>query len=244
MIFLNNLCNKILEKQKLRKEMMDLGLICTVVGPTGPTGPAGALISVGTTTTTEAGTDASVVNVGTPSNVILNFSIPTGVAGPQGIQGEKGENGDVGPEGPSFPASVEEMFYTSFVDTKAEGLLTISSPWLIPNSSNYFEVVNENEVLVKPGIYEITLSGLISNADNAHGGHFYLQDENGSEIKALSFSFPQSNGKYAQFYQTTLLRFEEDTKLSVNTIILGGAVASNVEFSNVNLMIKKILYEG
>jgi len=34
-IFLNNLCNKILEKQKLRKEMMYLGLICTVVGPTG-----------------------------------------------------------------------------------------------------------------------------------------------------------------------------------------------------------------
>lgn len=123
--------------------------------------------------------------------------------------------GDVGPEGPIFPASVEEMFYTSFVDTKAEWLLTTSSPWLIPNLSNYFEVVNENEVLVKPGIYEITLSGLISNADNTHRGHFYLQDENGSEIKA--------------------------TKLSVNTIILGAA-ASNVEFSNVNLMIKKILY--
>ena len=107
------------------------------------------------------------------------------------------------------------MFYTSFVDTKAEGLLTISSPWLIPNLSNYFEVVNENEVLVKPGIYEITLSGLINNSDNTHRGHFYLQDENGSKIKA--------------------------TKLSVNTIILGAA-ASNVEFSNVNLMIKKILY--
>ena len=183
--------------------MMDLGLICTVMGPTGP----------------------------------------TGATGPQGIQGETGLKGDPGPEGPSFPASVEAMFYTSFVDTKEEGLLTISSPWLIPNPSDYFEVVNDNEVLVKPGIYEITLSGLISGADNAHGGHFYLQDENGSEFRALSFSFPQSNGKYAQFYQTTLLRFEEDTKLSVNTIILGGAAASNVEFSNVNLMIKKILYD-
>jgi len=202
-VFLSNLYDKILEKQKLRKDMIDLGLICTIIGPTGP---AGAI-------------------------------------GPQGIQGETGLKGDPGPEGPSFPASVEAMFYTSYVDTKLEGLLTISSPWLIPNPSDYFEVVNENEVLVKPGIYEITLSGLISGADNAHGGHFYLQDENGSEFRALSFSFPQSNGKYAQFYQTTLLRFEEDTKLSVNTIILGGASASNVEFSNVNLMIKKILYD-
>lgn len=200
---MSNLYDKILEKQKLRKDMIDLGLICTIIGPTGP---AGAI-------------------------------------GPQGIQGETGLKGDPGPEGPSFPASVEAMFYTSYVDTKLEGLLTISSPWLIPNPSDYFEVVNENEVLVKPGIYEITLSGLISGADNAHGGHFYLQDENGSEFRALSFSFPQSNGKYAQFYQTTLLRFEEDTKLSVNTIILGGASASNVEFSNVNLMIKKILYD-
>ena len=32
------LCDKILEKQKLRKEMVDLGLICTVMGSTGPTG--------------------------------------------------------------------------------------------------------------------------------------------------------------------------------------------------------------
>ena len=236
---MKNLCDKLKEKQKLRKEMMNLGLICTIVGPTGPTGPAGTSISVGNTTTSEPGTSASVVNVGTSSNIILDFNIPAGATGPQGDAGAKGEKGEVGP---SFPASVKSMFYTSFVDTKEEGLLTISSPWLIPNPSDYFEVVNDNEVLVRPGVYEITLSGLISNADNAHGGHFYLQDENGSEIKALSFSFPQSNGKYAQFYQTTLLRFEENTKLSVNTVILGGAAASNVEFSNVNLMLKKILW--
>ena len=43
---------------------------------------------------------------------------------------KKGDKGDVGP---SFPASVESVFYTSFVDTKEEGLLIITSPWLIPN---------------------------------------------------------------------------------------------------------------
>lgn len=202
-VLLKKLCDKIIEKQKLRKEMMDLGLISTVMGPTGP----------------------------------------TGATGPQGIQGEVGLKGDPGAEGPSFPASTKAMFYTSFIDTKEEGLLTILSPWLIPNPSDYFEVINDNEVLIKPGIYEITLSGLISGADDIHGGHFYLQDENGSEIKALSFNFPQSNGKYEHFYQTTLLRFESDTKLSVNTVILGDTYASSVEFSNVNLMIKRILYD-
>jgi len=35
------LCDKILEKQKHRKEMVDLGLICTVMGPTVPTGATG-----------------------------------------------------------------------------------------------------------------------------------------------------------------------------------------------------------
>jgi|GEM_PF-5912940 hypothetical protein len=40
-VFLKKLCDKIIEKQKLRKEMMDLGLICTVMGPTGPTGATG-----------------------------------------------------------------------------------------------------------------------------------------------------------------------------------------------------------
>lgn len=41
MIFLRNLCDKILEKQKLRKDMIDLGLICTIMGPTGPAGAIG-----------------------------------------------------------------------------------------------------------------------------------------------------------------------------------------------------------
>lgn len=189
MVFLKNICDKIFEKQKLRKEMMDLGLICTIMGPTGP----------------------------------------------------KGDVGDKGDAGPSFPANVEDMFYTSFLDTKNEGLLTFSLPWLISSPSSYFQIVSENEVLVKPGIYEITLSGLITGTDDEHGGHFYLQDENNSEIKALSFYFPQDSGKYAQFYQTTLLRFENDTKLSVNALILGDNNLSNVEFSNVNLMLKRIL---
>ena len=54
-------------------------------GPTGPTGPQGpTTISVGTTTTSEPGTDASVTNVGTSENVILEFNIPSGATGATG----------------------------------------------------------------------------------------------------------------------------------------------------------------
>lgn len=82
---------------------------CFVVGPTGPTGPAGpqgaTTIDVGTTTTTDPGTNASVTNVGTNENVILDFTIPrgetgaTGPTGPQGLQGAIGATGPTGPQG-------------------------------------------------------------------------------------------------------------------------------------------------
>lgn len=196
---MKDICEKIKEKQKLRNELLNLGLVCTLVGPTGPEGRKGE-------------------------------------QGPQGPQGEKGEDAI------NFPASTESMFYTSFMDTEAEGLLTISEPWLIPNPCNYFEIVNEHEVLVKPGIYEITMAGFISGADNAHGGLVYLQDENQTSIKDLYFKLEQGEGKVMHFYQTVLLRIENDTTYSVNVNILGGAAASNVKFSDMNLIIKKIYY--
>ena len=94
-------------------------------GATGPTGPAGATgpqgpkgdtgmgtIAIGTTTTGEPGTDASVTNSGTSQDAVLNFTIPQGATGAQGPQGEtgpqgpqgetgpKGDTGDTGPQGP------------------------------------------------------------------------------------------------------------------------------------------------
>ena len=72
---------------------------CTpiIVGPTGPTGPQGPVsIDVGVTTTTDPGTNASVTNVGTDDNVILNFNIPKGEIGPIGPQGIPGTEGPTG----------------------------------------------------------------------------------------------------------------------------------------------------
>lgn len=105
---MNNNCfdNKI-------KKILDCGKHCNcipvIVGPTGPTGPTGpagpqgpASIAVGVTTTTDPGTNASVTNVGTNDNVILNFNIPrgeTGPIGPQGIPGIEGPTGPTGPQG-------------------------------------------------------------------------------------------------------------------------------------------------
>ena len=69
-------------------------------GATGADGAAGAdgqdgaaaTVEVGTVTTGAAGTQAQVVNVGTSTNAILNFTIPKGDTGAAGADGADGED--------------------------------------------------------------------------------------------------------------------------------------------------------
>ena len=83
-----------------------------------------ATVSVGTTSTGVAGTNASVVNSGTATAAVLNFVIPQGAKGdpgnqgPMGLQGPVGEKGDpgtpglqgatgpIGPQGIQGPAGI------------------------------------------------------------------------------------------------------------------------------------------
>lgn len=55
-------------------------------GPPGPPGPpgAGATVSVGNVTTLSPGAPATVVNVGTSTNAVLDFGIPAGQSGSGG----------------------------------------------------------------------------------------------------------------------------------------------------------------
>lgn len=64
-------------------------------GPQGLTGATGsaATISIGAVTTGTAGSSATVVNAGTSSSAVLNFTIPRGDVGATGAQGPAGING-------------------------------------------------------------------------------------------------------------------------------------------------------
>ena len=77
------------------------GTIVTTLGTPGPQGVPGAAatIDAGTTTTGSAGSSATVVNVGTTSAAIFNFTIPRGDQGTQGTPGAKGDKGDQGEPG-------------------------------------------------------------------------------------------------------------------------------------------------
>src|SRR5215475_8134475 len=77
-------------------------------GDTGSTGPPGstgsaATATAGTTTTEAPGTSASVVNAGTPSAAVFNFTIPRGDVGATGATGPAstvpGPPGSTGPAG-------------------------------------------------------------------------------------------------------------------------------------------------
>ena len=70
-------------------------------------------IQVGTTTTGSPSTPASVENVGTDLNPILNFTVPKGDVGPQGPQGIQGIQGDTG----NGIASIAKTSTSGLVDT-------------------------------------------------------------------------------------------------------------------------------
>lgn len=118
--------------------------------------------------------------------------------------------------------------------------MLIDTPWLIPNSSPYFSLPSTSEIEVQPGIYEITLSGLIEEADDTHGAEVYLMDDKGSAIKGLSFRLPPGNTRQMHFSQTIVFRFEDTTILQSTVSILGDHGTSNVNVAEVNLLIKKI----
>ena len=118
-------CNENKEKTRCK--------FCYIQGPTGPAGPAGAAtITVGTTTTTDAGSNASVTNSGTNENVILDFSIPkgsigpTGPTGPQGNIGPIGLTGSTGATGPTGPTGPTERLF------KSSNKIIIDSSLIIP----------------------------------------------------------------------------------------------------------------
>ena len=88
-------------------------------GATGPQGPKGdaATVAVGSTTTLAVGQDATVENVGSIYNAVLNFGIPQGPQGPQGAKGDKGDTGAQGETGPRGPQGEKGTNATVYIGT-------------------------------------------------------------------------------------------------------------------------------
>ena len=83
-------------------------------GSAGPTGPAGASASVqiGSVSTGAAGSSASVVNVGTATAAVLNFTIPQGATGAAGTGSGSG-SGSNGTSGIPFASMYHSVSYAA-----------------------------------------------------------------------------------------------------------------------------------
>ncbi|MBQ4358829.1 MAG: collagen-like protein, partial [Proteobacteria bacterium] len=102
-------------------------------------------VTVGTTTTGAAGTNASVTNSGTASNLVLNFTIP---------KGADGQTGPQGPEGPEGPAGDP----TELIDDTTTGLnKTWSSSKINTAISNCISVTTLSGTL-SAGATSVTIS--------------------------------------------------------------------------------------
>jgi len=108
----------------------DTGTTGTTGAP-GPKGDAAATITVNSTTTSAAGTSATVTNTGTSSDVLLNFTIPRGADGAQGIQG---------PAGPAGSNAVIDPIATRIaLQTTATSSTGVNSSWY-PFVTNSFSL--------------------------------------------------------------------------------------------------------
>lgn len=94
--------------------------------------PAAGTVTVGSTTTGEPETDASVSNSGTAPNVVLDFTIPRGAIGAAGPQGPTGDTGPAGADGLSVTAVALALTTTDGAVTGGSGTVTLSDDSTAP----------------------------------------------------------------------------------------------------------------
>lgn len=220
----------------------------------GPKGDSENFI-VNSTKTANPNEKAQVIDNKVDLTHYLDFIIPKGdkgdigLQGPQGLKGDigptgpKGEKGDVGPTGPSastIPTSYDAILFISFAQAHYSKVMNFQEIISIPNDNNYFSTLSDTEFLVsKSGYYEITLCGQISGVDQNHGAIFYLSNDKGSVVQDLSFQLQAGTTSRMDCSESTIAKIDGNTKLYVRCGITGDSSTANIDFANVNLIIKK-----
>ena len=121
-----------------------------LTGPQGPQGEPGEpgqdgvspTINIGTVTTLDAGSPATVTNVGSESNVILDFGIPRGSQGEAGEAGADGSNGVDGITPTVTIGSTTTVSYDSPASVTNSGsstdvILNFEIPQGVPGDDSY-----------------------------------------------------------------------------------------------------------
>jgi hypothetical protein len=123
-----------------------------IQGSTGSPGTA-ATISAGLTTTGAAGTSASVINSGTSSAAVFDFTIPQGIQGNQGIQGIQGIQGPAGPPGPAGESNTVYTVFTRGTDSLLNGFYADS--YIVLGWSNTSNELNIRQPTARANVYAV-----------------------------------------------------------------------------------------
>ena len=157
-------------------QWINLGPIQGAQGPEGPQGPQGpaATMQVGSVTTGEEGTQASVTNSGTSTAAVLNFVIPRGNTGPQGPAGPQGPEG---PQGPAGQSGISQADVIALV---------------YPVGSIYTSVNNINPGSFLPGTtWETFASGkMLVGVDATQSEFEHVEQEGGEIVKNMQHTHP------------------------------------------------------
>ena len=225
-------------------DWIDVG---NIKGPKGDT----ETFTIGNTITGDEGSKAQVTDTKNGLEHTLEFTIPKGDKGDIGPQGEigptgpQGPKGDVGPTGPAgtpalSPTSYDAVLFVSFAQAHYSKIMTFQEHLGIPGDETYFSFSdNTNITLIHPGIYEITLCGQISGVDQSHGAIFYLSNTNGAVIQDLSFEVKAGTTSRMDCSETIMTKIDTQTTIYVRCGIIGDSSTANIDFANVNLIIKK-----
>ena len=164
-------------------------------------------IAVGTTTTSAAGGNASVVNAGTSTNAILNFTIPRGPTGPTGATGAQGPTGGVpGTDGADGADGADSIFLAIASQAEAE-TGTDNTKGMTP-----LRVKQANAVAGSVGATQLNVTG------NGTTSQFLRSDGDGS------FTWAVPNGVTAVTINNTTT---SGTVAPVRSVSLSGSITGS-----------------
>lgn len=217
---------RILEEGKKCKEKL-----IPAMGPTGPQGPA--TIEVGTTTTGEPATAASVVNAGTDQNVVLNFTIPQGPTGPQGIQGP------TGPEAVIPTNTYGRKYDTTETDINLEANISQDVPLGSNGPSNLIELGTQNKLTIPTdGVYKVDY--YFSGSSNVNTEITINVKQNDTSIGSTTISKSVTANVDNAFVGSTINTFSTGDQIGISITSQDAATISPSSDTSAYLNIIKI----
>ena len=161
-------------------------------------------VNIGTVTTGDAGINASVTNVGTPTAAVLDFVIPKGAKGDRGEKGTKGEKGEKGDKGDTGAAADPVAMRYRIVETiyaparKDEGIVeTYTKGTDARLSYAEFEGDSKYRVFTVPkGVYKVVISACGGGGGGFVMNNVFYSGGNASSIKDYIFDVSPNDKIY------------------------------------------------